>query len=109
MLKCVIMCEKKQVLSIGKQPFLPQNMLSLAHIGLAGSFGALLVGVWGAQADRASTYFIFIRKSCKSAIQELFCRERKREDNGRTWVGNKSQNFEVKMRQVLQELPFGSK
>ena len=44
MLKCVIMCEKKQVLSIGKQPFLPQNMLSLAHIGLAGSFGTLLVG-----------------------------------------------------------------
>ena len=45
MLKCVIMCEKKQVLSIGKQPFLPQNMLSLAHIGLAGSFGVLVV-VW---------------------------------------------------------------
>ena len=90
-------------------------MHSWAHIGLAGSFGALLVGVCGAQADRASTYFIFIRKSCKSAIQELFCRERKREDNGRTWVGkkilgpNNSQNFEVKMRQVLQELPFGSK
>ena len=27
-----------------KWPFLPQNMLSWAHIGLAGSFGALLVG-----------------------------------------------------------------
>ena len=27
-----------------KQLFLPQNMLSLAHIGLAGAFGALLVG-----------------------------------------------------------------
>ena len=27
-----------------KRPFLPQNMHSWAHIGLAGSFGALLVG-----------------------------------------------------------------
>ena len=27
-----------------KLPFLPQNMLAWAHVGLAGSFGALLVG-----------------------------------------------------------------
>ena len=30
----------------------------------------------GRSIDRASTYFIFIRKSCRSAIQELFSRER---------------------------------
>ena len=38
-----------------KQPFLPQNMLSLAHIGLAGSFGALLVGGHGAWAVSRKT------------------------------------------------------
>ena len=28
-----------------KRPFLPQNMRSLAHISLVGTFGALLVGL----------------------------------------------------------------
>ena len=35
-----------------KRQFLPSNMLSWAHIGLAGSFGALLVG-WSGCGARA--------------------------------------------------------
>ena len=35
----------KMIIMFGpKRPFLPQNMLSLAHKGHAGSFGALLAG-----------------------------------------------------------------
>ena len=42
---------------------LPQNMLSWAHIGLAGSFGDLLVGWWmgvarGAVSRNTFIYFI---------------------------------------------------
>ena len=49
-----------------KRPFLPQNMLSWAHIGLAGSFGALLVGwlvvVAQAVSRKTQIYFIFLPK-----------------------------------------------
>ena len=40
-----------------------QKMLSLAHIGLAGSFGALLVGACGARAVYRKTpiYFMIIQ------------------------------------------------
>ena len=45
-----------------KRPNLAQNMLSWAHIGLAGSFGALLVGGCGARAVSRKTpiYFIYL-------------------------------------------------
>ena len=47
-----------------KWPNLAQNMLSWAHIGLAGSFGALLIGGCGARAVSRKTpiYFINIYK-----------------------------------------------
>ena len=46
-----------------KRPYLPQNMHSSSHIGLTGSFGALLVGGCGARAAlsierRPTLYFI---------------------------------------------------
>ena len=45
-----------------KWPFMPQNMFSLAHTGLTGLFGALMVGGCVAQAVSRKTpiYFIFI-------------------------------------------------
>ena len=43
-----------------KRPNLAQNMLSLAHGGLASSFGALLVGGFGSRAVSRKTLFYFI-------------------------------------------------
>ena len=45
-----------------KRPFFPQNMLSWAQIGLAGSLGALLVVWFGARAVSRKTpiYFIWL-------------------------------------------------
>ena len=43
-----------------KRPNLVQNMLSWAHIGLAGSLGALLVGGCGARAVSRKTPIYFI-------------------------------------------------
>ena len=43
-----------------KTAFLSQNMLSWAHIGLAGSFGALLVGGCGARAISRKTPIYFM-------------------------------------------------
>ena len=45
-----------------KRPNLAKNMLSRAHIGLAGSFGALLVGGCGTRAVSRKTPFYFIWK-----------------------------------------------
>ena len=60
-----------------KRPFLPQNMLFLAYVGLAGSISELLVG-WllfvrtGCSISRASTYFIKVHKSLNNTAPPFF-------------------------------------
>ena len=90
-----------------KQPYLPPNMHSLAHLGLAGSFGALLLGVWGARAalsiEHLPTLFS-LERVVGLLYRNYLVGNEKGEDNGRTWVGNeilgpnKSQRFEVKVK-----------
>ena len=61
-----------------KRQFWPQNMLPWVHIGLAGSFGALLVGGYGARAVCRKTpiYFIIliiVFKGWSTWFREMAC------------------------------------